>query len=150
MIRGVIAAAVLLGSFTLAQAGPACFRPNEIEAEQAVRFQNELMVLSETCNDGIYGGFVERNVDAIRGYQRAMIEHFRRTSRGHAETNFDRYQTHLANEAAIRHGGEPVASLCSQSAAFLQTARTLQADGFRKYVAQQAAQSTASYRRCRS
>lgn len=38
---------MLLGAIATANAAPQCYRANEIEAEQAMRYQAKLMVLSD-------------------------------------------------------------------------------------------------------
>ncbi len=57
-------------------AGPAAAAPPasssaDIEADQAIRYQTELMVLSDTCGGDIYRDFTLRNRDAIIVYQQA-------------------------------------------------------------------------------
>ena len=50
MFKVLCSAAVLMGSVALATAAtPQCFKASDMEAEQAIRFQAELMVVSDTC-----------------------------------------------------------------------------------------------------
>jgi hypothetical protein len=131
-----------------ATATPICFRNTEIEADQAVRFQSELMVVSDSCRAGIYRGFTIRNRELIAAYQQEMIEHFRRNGAHNPEAYFDRFITKLANDFSLQAGSEPLAAFCSRSAAFLAQADGLDDRQFRRYVAQLAAERRGDYLRC--
>jgi hypothetical protein len=149
MLKFASAAVLLLGSAALAAAAaPQCLAPNEIEAEQAVRFQTELMVVSDTCGAQTYTQFARRNRTTLVDYQQQVIDRFRRDGTPHAEAKFDSYLTRLANEVSLRTGAQPVAAMCRDAASFLATAETLGGDEFRRYIAQQAAVHKADYRRC--
>ena len=81
-MKKVVLAAALLAAASVATASAAdrnCYSPADIEAEQALLFQTNLMVISSACRDTVYGEFRARNTAAILRYQNAMIEHFRRT-----------------------------------------------------------------------
>src|SRR5262249_1928358 len=106
-------------------ASPRCYAPAEIEAEQAILFQTELMVIAEECRDPSYVAFVTRNRETIIEYQHRMIEHFRRAGGGHAETVFDSYLTRLANQSALRNGEVPRETVCAQGASLIATANAL-------------------------
>lgn len=149
MIKVATAAALLLGSVAWATAAtPQCLRSNEAEAEQAIRFQTELMVVSDTCGAQTYTAFARRNRAALVDYQQQVIERFRRSGSGHAEARFDSYLTQLANEVSLRVGAQPVAAMCRDAQPFLATAETLAGDQFRHYVAEQAAMRSKE-QRCR-
>ena len=106
------------------------------EAEQAIRFMTDLMVVSSVCQDTVYAEFRLRNRDVIVGYQKAMIQHL------HGNAAFDRWNTALANQVASKQGGNQ--QLCIQSAALLQQAKALDTNGFRAYAAAQAASANPS------
>lgn len=147
MIKLATALALLIGSAaSVAAATPQCLRPNDAEAEQAIRFQTELMVVSDTCGAPTYTLFARRNRTALMDYQHQVIERFRRSGAGHAEARFDSYLTRLANEVSLRLGAQPVAAVCRDAQNLLAMADTLAGDRFRRYVAEQAAHS--SNRRC--
>jgi hypothetical protein len=150
MFKFASAAVFLLGSVALAAAAaPQCLAPNEIEAEQAIRFQAELMVVSDTCGAQTYTQFARRNRTTLVAYQQQVIDRFRRDGTAHAEAKFDSYLTRLANEVSLRTGAQPVAAMCRDAASFLATAESLVGgDEFRHYIAQQAATHRADYRRC--
>jgi hypothetical protein len=147
MIRSGLVAFIMLGA-AAAQAAPECFSANEMEAEQAMRYQAKLMVLSDTCRSDAYGLFLRKNGELIASYQHEMIGHYRRVSASRAETAFDTYLTRLANEFALGAGQQPLPSLCANSADFLTKAPTYGRDEFRHYVAAQAAEERQGYRVC--
>ena len=90
MIKLATAMALLIGSAAWAAAAtPQCLRANDAEAEQAIRFQTELMVVSDTCGAQTYTAFARRNRAALLDYQHQVIERFRRTGASHAEARFD-------------------------------------------------------------
>jgi hypothetical protein len=147
MKAGVIAV-MLAGSVSVAQAA-SCYRADEIEADQAVRFQTQLMVLSDSCGSPSYSQFTHRNASTLAAYQQKMIGYFRRISARSADSAFDRFITSLANQMALSAGKEPVASLCTRSADFLVKAEGFGRDDFVHYVSQQAAAQHGNYPSCK-
>src|SRR5438045_7718558 len=96
-----------------------CYTPSAIEAEQAIRFLTDVMIVSTTCQDTIYAEFRLRNRDPILAYQKAMISHF------HGTSGFDRWNTVIANEAAQKRGGQPSTIVCQQAAELMKQASAL-------------------------
>jgi hypothetical protein len=142
------AALLLMGVAASASAAPQCYRTSEIEADQAMRYQAKLMVLSDACRSSSYSEFIHRNSAAIISYQHALIARFRRSNGRHAEDAFDRFQTRLANQYALGAGQQTVATLCAKSASFLQKAQAFVASEFRHYMARQAAEERHAYTSC--
>ena len=138
----------MVGVVAGAQAAPQCYRVNEIEADQAVRYQAKLMVLSDSCRSNSYSQFVTRNAEALSFYQRQLIGFFRRHEAARPEDAFDKFLTRIANQIALAAGQEPLASLCPRSADFLTQAVSFGKDEFRSYVAAQAVIERHSYRTC--
>jgi hypothetical protein len=132
-----------------ASAAGRCFKPADIEAEQAILFQTELMVIAEACRVPSYVNFTQRNRVAVIAYQKQMIDHFRRAGDRNATAAFDTYQTRLANQSALRNGQTPLPTLCSQAKEFLVVGNELDGDGFRRYAAARAATNQPYYRVCR-
>jgi hypothetical protein len=151
--RTKIISAVAIAALLSSAAGPsvaatACFRPVDIEAEQAMRFQTQLMVLSDTCGGDTYREFTVRNRDSIVFYQHQLLDHYRLTGARSPEASLDTYLTRIANEVALSSGQELARVVCGRSAAFLAEARTIDGAQFRHRVAEMAAENEASYRRC--
>jgi len=111
-----------------------CVSPGAIEAEQAIRYVTDLMIVSSVCQDTVYAEFRLRNRDVIVGYQKALIARF------HGNAGFDRWNTSLANAAAQKQGGNQ--QLCQQSVQLLKQATALDPNGFRAYAVAQAAADT--------
>jgi hypothetical protein len=130
-----------------AQAAPACYVGGEIEADQAVQYQTELMVMSGACGTHNYTDFLQRNSSIISTYQSTLIEHYRRGGRNPEQT-FESYLTHLANQSSLRLGEQTPAALCAQSADWLKAADTLGPEEFRRLVASRATVRKTAYRRC--
>jgi len=144
-MKRVVMAAVLAAAASIATASAAdrnCYSPTDIEAEQALLFQTNLMVISSACRDTVYGEFRARNTAAILRYQNAMIEHFRRTGARNAKSAFDSWQTSLANEAARKQAVIPTGQFCQQSAEMLKLASTLDIKGFHDYAVAHAVNGT--------
>jgi hypothetical protein len=127
-----------------------CYSAADIEAEQALLFQTHLMVLSSACKDMLpaYGEFRLRNREAIIRYQNAMREHFRRAGSRNAQSEFDRWNTSLANEISLKQVGLPPAQVCQQATELLKLASTLDAKGFRDYAVAKATSTANSHPRC--
>ena len=110
-----------------------CTPASALEAEQAIRYVTDLMVVSSVCQNTTYAEFRLRNREAILHYQKALIAHF------HGTAGFDRWNTALANESAERQAGLQAPTLCQQSGPMLKQASALDAKGFQAYAAAQAA-----------
>jgi hypothetical protein len=110
-----------------AGAKSSCPPANAREAEQAIRFITDLMVVSSVCQDTVYAEFRLRNRDVIVGYQKALIQHLR------GNANFDKWNTALANQVASKQAGNQ--QICIQSAALLQQAKALDPQAFRAHAA---------------
>src|SRR5579885_620404 len=150
MRRSIVAGALvcLIAGSAQAASHQACYSPPDIEAEQAVRFQTQLMVLSDLCRDPSYTNFSQRVHDALSAYQRQLVDHFRRTGAGAAERALDTFMTRLANEFSLASGRQTLTEVCKGSAAqMIATANSLNSSAdFRHYIAAQAVSSSASYR----
>ena len=147
MKAGVLAM-IFAGSVSVAQAAT-CYRADEIEADQAVRFQTELMVVSDSCGSPSYTEFTHRNASTLAAYQQRLIGYFRRVSGRGADTAFDRFITSLANKMALSAGKETVSALCTRSADLLSKGHTFGRDDFVHYVGQAAA-AKGTYPTCKN
>jgi hypothetical protein len=149
MKTGVLAV-LLAGSVSVAQAAT-CYRSDEIEADQAVRLQAQIMVLSDSCHSDSYGAFRAHIGQALAAYQQKMIGHFRRDggSARSADNAFDSFITALANKMALTYGAEPVGALCSRTAQFLADAGHFSRDEFVHYVSAQAVANRQTYTICK-
>ncbi|MGE5202902.1 MAG: hypothetical protein ACM3O6_12655 [Acidobacteriota bacterium] len=126
-----------------------CYSNADMEADLAVKFQAQLMVLSDVCRDTTYGSFTQRNRDAIIKYQRQMIDHFRREGKGRADVVFENYMTHLANEAALISGKRSMVENCQTNELIpLANSFGTSAD-MRAYFASKAAANRASFVACK-
>jgi hypothetical protein len=148
MKAGVIAV-IFAGTVSVAQAA-SCYNSEEMEADQAVRFQTELMVVSDSCGSQSYTEFTHRNASTLAAYQQKMIGYFRRASGRGADTAFDRFITSLANQMALSAGKETVSVLCTRSADLLTKGQTFSKDDFVHYVAQAAVAAKGTYPACKN
>ena len=134
LIAALVAASAVQPGWAAGKAKTSCVSPSGVEAEQAIRYVTDLMVVSSVCQDTVYAEFRLRNRDVIVGYQKALISRF------HGNAGFDRWNTSLANTAASKQGGN--VQLCRQSVELLKQASALDPKGFRAYAAAQAAADT--------
>ena len=152
MKKGVIALALLALAWTLpaAAAGRGCTSARDAEAQQALLFMTNLMVVSSACRQNdTYAEFRLRNQYAIIAYQRAMIEHFRRAGSRRPQSDFDRWNTSLANRISLQDGEIPIAQVCQRASALFRMASTLDPAGFHKYAMAQAQSAVLQQPRCR-
>jgi hypothetical protein len=115
-------------------AGPTCFRADDQEAAQAVRYMTELMALNDLCGVHVYDGFIKRNLAALTAYHRQLIGHFRNAGDRRAEDTVDKLVTHIANNVSLDNNGTPTAALCGMKAGYFSTAETLNRDNFHHFV----------------
>ena len=144
MTKIVLAAALLAAASAqgVSAADRQCYSAADIEAEQAILFQTNLMVISSACRDTVYGEFRARNTSAILRYQNAMIDHFRRTGARNPRSAFDTWQTSLANEAARKQAVIPTGQFCQQSSDMLKLASTLDTKTYHDYAVAHAVDGT--------
>ena len=150
-MRKVVLAAALFtaASFQgVSAADRQCYSAADVEAEQAILFQTNLMVISSACKDTVYGEFRARNSDAIIRYQKAMIDHFRRAGSRNAQSDFDRWNTSLANEISLKQGALPMAQVCQQASEVMKLASTLDEKGLHDYAVAHATTVADSHPRC--
>jgi hypothetical protein len=144
-MKKLVLAAAFAAAASLATASAAdrnCYSAADIEAEQAIQFQTDLMVISSACRDTVYGEFRARNKDAIIHYQNTMIDHFRRSGARNPKSAYDTWQTSLANEAARKQAVVSTTQFCHQAAEQLKLASTLDAKAFREYAVARAVNGT--------
>ena len=150
MGKVMLAAAILVAaSLQGVSAADRCYSAADKEAEQALVFQTNLMVVSSACRDEVYGQFRYRNKDAIIAYQKAMIAHFRRAGYRNAQSEFDRWNTSLANAISLKQGAMSTAVVCQQSAQMLKLADSLDTKGFHDYAVAQAKTADDMHAGCR-
>lgn len=150
-MRKAVLAAALFAAASLQGASAAdrhCYSATDLEAEQAIVFQTNLMVISSACRDEVYGQFRARNKDAIIRYQRIMIAHFRREGARNAQSEFDSWNTSLANEIALKQGQEATVVVCQKAADLEKMASTLDPRGLHEYAVAQAASPAETHQRC--
>jgi hypothetical protein len=137
----------------LSQAVPArpaapCFQPADIEADQAIRYQTQIMVLSDACGTDTYRDFTVHNREAIAEYDKQMMAHYRRVGERNPQSSLDSFLTRIANEMSLSNGAELAQSLCGRTAPVLAEAETFTVVQFRQRATQLAQTNSASYRRC--
>ena len=143
VVMGAICVALALQPVSAAERSRGeCYTQSAIEAEQAIRFLTDVMIISTTCQDTVYAEFRLRNRDAILAYQKAMISHF------HGTPGFDRWNTIIANEAAQKRAVQPSTIVCQQAADLLRQAGALDPPKFRAFAAAQAAAAAPQYPKC--
>jgi hypothetical protein len=146
MKRFVVAALAASMMLPAARAGAAdaCYTQAAIEAEQGMRFLIDLMVASTACRDQTYGLFQQRNKDTVLSYQKVLITHF------HGNAAYDRWDTSLANDAALKQAGKSGPQACQESADVLKRAALMDDKAFRAYAMSLATTAAASgqYRKC--
>lgn len=138
----LVAAAAAQPGWAASGKGGSCYSPAAIEAEQAIRFITDLMVISSVRKDTTYAEFRLRNRDAIVAYQKALITHFR------GAPAFDKWNTALANQAAQKQASVTPAEFHQQSEAMVKQASALDMQAFRAFAAAQAAAAAAQYATC--
>lgn len=149
IFAALTAATFLTCEIALPARAAACFQPRDIEADQAIRYQTELMVLDDTCGGGFYRDFTVRNRQQIVDYQQQLKAHFRRIGARSPDAMLDSFMTRIANELALRQGLEERAAVCTRSATVIDEARTLDAAHFRTLAAALATENRGAYNRCR-
>lgn len=143
------AAAFLIFDIAAPAEAAACFKPSDIEADQAMRYQTELMLLDDTCGGDFYRDFTVRNREQIMSYQHQLEDYFRRIGAKSPGAMLDRFMTRVANELASRQGQELRQDMCAHSTAVIAQAKTIDATQFRALAAALAEANRGAYKACR-
>ncbi|HVH78176.1 MAG TPA: hypothetical protein VM782_02200 [Stellaceae bacterium] len=138
LVAGVLAAALVVPG--VAGAADGCYSQAALEAEQGMRFLIDLMVASTACRDQTYGEFQQRNKTTVLSYQKAMISHF------HGNAAYDRWDTALANDAALKQAGKSAPQACQEAADLLKKAAVMDDKAYRAYAVGLATTAAASGR----
>ena len=141
---GAALGASMMLSAGAAGAADGCYTSSALEAEQGMRFLIDLMVASTACRDQTYGQFQQRNQETVRAYQKTLIAHF------HGNAAYDRWDTALANDAAMHDAGKRAPEACQEHADELKKAAAMDNAGFRAYAASlaTAAETSGHYKTC--
>lgn len=109
-ITALCASTVLAGPAATPK-GP-CYSVPEFEAEQGIRLHTELMVVGLTCQSmdvkgepslfNQYKMFTLKHQARIQAWEKALVDYYKRTSKGNPTRNFDSFRTRLANETSQR------------------------------------------------
>ncbi len=86
-----------------------CYTADEMEAEQGLRIHTELMIIGLNCqhlaarngNGNLYRqyeDFTRRNTRLIAGYERTMVNYYRRAGSNNTERDINDLRTLLANK----------------------------------------------------
>ena len=149
MMRGMAALAALAASTALAAAGTACYTASDLTADQAMKYQTELMVYSDTCSRGnSFTNFLIHNKAAITEYQHQLVERYRAAGVHGAEIALDNYLTYLANQVSLLINGQPTGSFCNDKERYFAEAEALNAESLRHLVEARAAEHQKEYVRC--
>jgi len=149
LVAGLTAALVAANAVGPAAAATAtCFQSADIEAETAIRYQTDIMVISDTCGSDSYRDFTVHNREAIIAYQKQLMDRFRRAGVRSPRASLDSYLTEMANERALAAGRERSQLVCERSIALLSEAKKLTGEQFRRHIATLAAENGKGYRRC--
>jgi hypothetical protein len=142
---GAALAASMMLSAGAAGAADGCYTSSALEAEQGMRFLIDVMVASTACRDQTYGLFQQRNKATVLSYQKELITHF------HGNAAYDRWDTALANDAALKQAGKSAPQACQESADVLTKAAVMDDKAFRAYAVSlaSAAAATGRYPKCR-
>lgn len=107
-LAGFFAAAPVLAAPTK---GP-CYSVPEFASEQGIRLHTELMVIGLTCQHmdvpgqmslfNQYKQFTLKHQTRIQGWEKNLVNYFKRTAKGNPTRLFDSFRTRLANEASQR------------------------------------------------
>jgi hypothetical protein len=145
LIIAAMVGALLLPAARAARAADGkCYSQAAMEAEQGMRFLINLMVASTACRDQTYGLFQQRNKVSVLAYQKAMIAQL------HGNAAYDRWDTALANQAAMKQAGKTAPQSCQEAADLIKTAAAMDDKGFRAYAASLASTAAKSgqYKTC--
>lgn len=116
LAAGLAAAAIAVGAFAwgtgpaaAATSSPACYSQEEFNAEQAVRFHTQMMVVGLTCRNAVpnqdlfikYKEFTNRHREALMRWEKVLIDHQRKMG-ANPTRGYDTFRTELANQLSRR------------------------------------------------
>jgi hypothetical protein len=107
---------------TPALAGPACYSPAELEAEQLLRLHSELMVITVTCRTGsqgedlvsAYTTFTKFNIKKLHDAEQTMIRYYEAHGAGNGIEHLDKLRTKLGNEYGQKSANMSAPLFCKE------------------------------------
>ncbi|MDP9196885.1 MAG: hypothetical protein M3O22_09040 [Pseudomonadota bacterium] len=143
MVRnlGVTACAVAMA---VSVAGPAlaasqCLTRAQYDAERAIRYHNELMVVALTCQTRMpekslfsgYKAFTSRHQTTLRSWEKVL------TSWLGSQSAFDDFRTRIANEAAKRAALQTPEQFCIANSGMIPLAMQVEGASLATYISSQ-------------
>lgn len=123
-------------------AQPKCYTPQQYRAEQAIRYQTQLMVAGMLCQQQAgqhiynqYQGFSVRNQDVITRAENQLIGFFRiHGTDATPERSLHSLRTNLANELSMRAMGQSLDKFCAHAIPRVKQAAMMQPRQFEKHL----------------
>jgi hypothetical protein len=121
---------------------PKCYTPQQYRAEQAVRYQTQLMVAGMLCQQQAgqqiysqYQGFSLRNQDVINRAENQLIGFFRvHGGESTPERSLHSLRTNLANELSMRAMQQSIDKFCAAAIPRVKQAAMMQPRQFEKHL----------------
>jgi hypothetical protein len=123
-------------------AQPKCYTAQQYRAEQAIRYQTQLMVAGMLCQQQAgqqiysqYQGFSLRNQDVITRAENQLIGFFRvHGTEATPERSLHTLRTNLANELSMRAMGQSMDKFCATAIPRVKQAAMMQPRQFEKHL----------------
>lgn len=129
------------GAPVVVEIKPACYTEAQYRAEQAVRYQTQLMVAGMLCQSGDpraythYQAFTRRNTKTITRAENTLIGFFDTHKTPQAELSLHTLRTNMANDLSIKVMQQSMPIYCRRAAPRLAEAALLQPRQFESYLA---------------
>lgn len=104
MIKFLMTVLVTVSMATPVLAAPGCYAPDEAEAEQGLRLQNEMLLVGMACGQGTnYKNFVEAHKDLWQDYEETLKAFFKtKLQSPNPKQQLEALEVQISNEAALR------------------------------------------------
>jgi hypothetical protein len=119
---------------------PACYTQAQYRAEQAVRYQTQLMVAGMLCQSANprsysnYQAFTQRNTGTINRAENVLMAFFKEHRTPQAELSLHTLRTNMANDISIKAMQLSLPVYCKQALPRLTEASALQPRQFETYL----------------
>ena len=110
MKQTILIISFLVTWMNAANAGPLCYTPVELEAEQLLRLHSELMVITVTCRQSssgeslvpMYTHFTKANLTELHAAEQTLIKYYGGQDSSPPVDKLDQLRTRLGNEFGQR------------------------------------------------
>ncbi len=149
MLKTILLAVSLLAIVPAVASAEPCYTGDEVEADQALRYQAWLRVVGLSCSGyAQYQSFADKNQSLLQDYQNRLIHFYKAHYKGDAEARLHARESEASNEESLVATRGGTLALCKAHADELQRAAQGSSEDIKHEIAAFTISQPAAKRKC--